>query len=82
MTDCRSAHRDQLRAAADQRVHDAMVPHVILQLSAAAHGAPGLGSNIPRGQYGAAENRSGHLGRAIRVSVVLNTSGRSRKRTD
>lgn len=42
-------HRHQLRAAADQRIHDAMVSHAVLQLSSAAHRSPGLGSDIPRG---------------------------------
>lgn len=63
--------RNQLRTAVDERVHDAMVSHVVLQLSSSAHGAPGLGSDIPRREHGALENRSGHLGRVIRVSIQV-----------
>lgn len=67
---CVSSNRDQLRAAADERVHNAMVSYVVLQLSSTAHGAPGLGPDFPGGEHGAPKNRPGHLGRVVRVSMT------------
>jgi len=62
-------NRNQLRTATNERIHDAVVSHAVLQLSSSAHGASGLGLDIPRRKYGAFKNRPSYLGRFVRVSI-------------
>ncbi len=60
--------RCELRAAADERVHDAVVPDAVRHVFTQADCAAGLGLRRARGVRDPAPNRAGHLERAARVS--------------
>ena len=60
--------RDELRAAFDECVHDAMVPDSLFHVFAEGHGPEGVGPHPTRGQRGLTENRARHLEGIGRVS--------------
>lgn len=59
----------KLRAAADQRLHHAVVPHHVRHLPADAHRAEDLGLGLLRGLRSSVPRGAGHLGAAGRVSI-------------
>ena len=73
--DCRVLlpRRRELRAAADQRVHHAVVPDTLRHLPAQRHGAADLGQRAARGLRDHAPDRAGHLEQAagVRLEIAL-----------
>ena len=65
--------RRELRTAADERVHHAVVPHALRHLPAQGHGAADLGQRAARGLRDHAANRARHLEQAagVRLEIAL-----------
>ena len=64
-------NRSVLRTTTNERVHNAVVPHLVQQLPSEGRRHEGLGPNFPSGERGFVEDGFGYLGSPFFVSFTF-----------